>query len=78
MILPAPDPPKPDRGKEIDVTLLVDSTGKVTSVSLKPQITDRNYARKFEELMRGYSFLPARDCNGRPIAATTVVTVTVN
>ncbi|MEP6591508.1 MAG: hypothetical protein ABJC19_10020, partial [Gemmatimonadota bacterium] len=78
MVLPAPDPPKSLRGKEIEVTFSIDAAGNVVALHIRPEISDRAYGKKFEDLMRAYTFVPARDSLGRAVAATTVITVTVN
>ncbi len=41
-----------------------------------PKISDRKYSQKFDQVMRGYRFQPARDADGAPVPGVLVVTVT--
>lgn len=70
LILPPIDPPKPLRGKEFEVTFNIDALGKVIDVLVTPPITDRAFARKFDQIMRGYDWRPARDSLGRAVAGS--------
>ncbi|MEO5797914.1 MAG: hypothetical protein ABIZ70_04000 [Gemmatimonadales bacterium] len=75
LVLPALDSPKSLRGKTVEVTFTIDALGRVVDIKVDPPITDRGYAKKFDEVMRGYGFHPGTDSLGRAIAATYVVTV---
>ena len=76
MIIPPLDPPKSLRGKSIEVTFDVDADGRVSDVRVEPPITDRGFAKKFDEIMRNYRFFPARDSLGKAVAQPYVVTFT--
>lgn len=77
MILPALDAPKSLRGKTVEVNLTIDALGKVSDIKIEPPISDRGYAKKFEEVMRNYGFRPARDSLGRAVAASYIITITL-
>lgn len=77
MILPPLDKPKSVRGLTVEVTFTVDAFGTVVDLDVKPSIPDRGYAKKFEEAMRGYRFVPARDENGKAVAGAVTITVTL-
>lgn len=77
MIIPSLDAPKALRGRTVDVVFTVDAAGVVTDVEVKPPIPDRGYAKKFEETMRGYRFIPGRDENGKAVAGVVTITVTL-
>lgn len=77
LILPPLDGvPKELRGKPVDVTFYVAATGTVTDLSVAPPITNRDFAKKFDAIMRGYTFRPARDAAGNKIASVLLMTVT--
>ena len=76
MIIPPVDGvPKELRGKTVEVTFFVTAAGLVSDVKVAPPIANNGYARKFDEVMRGYTFKPARDPAGNRIAGTTTVQV---
>lgn len=75
MVPPLDGVPKSLRGKTIELTFEIDATGRVTSLDYPP-LPDRGYARKFDEVMRSYTFTPARDADGRAVAGVLTVTVT--
>lgn len=77
MIIPPIDNvPRALRGKSVDVTFHIDILGNVTALDVAPPITDRGFARKFDEAMRSYRFRPARDADNRVVAGVFVVTLT--
>ena len=51
--------------------------GRVERYEVQPVITDRDYARKFDEVIRAFRFSPARAPDGSVIAGTTRVTFTL-
>jgi hypothetical protein len=51
--------------------------GAVERYEVDPAIGDREYARKFDEVIRAFRFTPARAPDGRRIAGTTTVTFTL-
>ena len=67
--------PKQLRGHTFEVTFMVDVTGHVADLVVEPDISDRKYARRFDEVMRGYRFTPARDGDGRLVAGVRTITV---
>ena len=73
--MPPPDVPKNVRGMTIAVTFLVAVDGRVDGVRFEPILPDRGFAKKLEEVMRGYRFRPARGPDGLPVAGTTTVSV---
>ena len=73
-ILPPLDPPKSLRGKTLEVTFQIDAAGKVLDVLVTPPIADRGFAKKFDEIMRGYDWRPARDSLGKAVAGSFAVT----
>ena len=75
LILPPLDPPKSLRGKTIEVTFAVEPDGRVSSVSVRPPIAERGFAKKFDEMMRSYRFFPARDSLGKAVAGSKVGTI---
>lgn len=77
MIVPPIDHlPKDLRGKTVEVEFTVTATGVVAAVSVAPPIEDHNYARRFDEVMRGYRFTPAKDSAGNDVAGTVTIGVT--
>lgn len=77
MVIPPQDPPKALRGRDVRVTFAVDADGRVTRVSLDPDIQDREYRDRLLDAMRNYRFTPARGPDGTPVPGTYVVTVTL-
>lgn len=76
MMLPPIDSPKSVRGKEVDVTFTVSAEGRVLDILVDPPITDRNFAKKFDEVMRAYGFRPARDADGKAVQGVFKITFT--
>jgi hypothetical protein len=75
LIVPPLDHPRSLRGRTLEVIFQIDRTGRVTDIDVAPPITDRGYSRKFDEVMRGYRFKPARDPDGSPVAGVLTVEV---
>lgn len=75
LIVPPLDHPRSLRGRTLEVTFQIDRTGRVTDIAVAPPITDRGYSRKFDEVMRGYRFRPARDPDGGTVAGVLTVEV---
>ncbi len=76
IIPPIEGVPKDLRSKSVEVTFFVTAAGIVTDVHVVPTIANKDYARKFDEIMRGYTFKPARDSVGNKVAGVAHVTVT--
>lgn len=76
-IVPPLDYPKSLRGRTVEVTFRIDPSGKVSDIDVVPPLPDRGYARKFDEAMRGYRFLPARDPDGTAVVGIMTVEVTI-
>jgi protein TonB len=77
LILPPLDGvPKSLRGTSVLVTFRIDAEGRVSDLDVAPPISDRGFARKFDETMRGYRFRPARDANGVAVPGLLPLTVT--
>jgi hypothetical protein len=51
--------------------------GRVERYQVDPEISDREYARKFDEVIRAFRFIPARAPDGSRVAGTTTVTFTL-
>ena len=77
MSFPFDAPPKELRGISLNVTFWVRSDGRVERHQVEPQIRDRKYARKFDEIMREFRFTPARAPNGSRVAGTITISVTL-
>jgi outer membrane biosynthesis protein TonB len=77
LAFPFETPPKALRGASLDVTFWVKVDGRVERYEVRPAITDRDYARKFDEVIRAFRFTPARAPDGSRIAGTTRVTFTL-
>ncbi len=77
LAFPFETPPKELRGASLDVTFWVRVDGRVERYEVSPTITDRDYARKFDEVIRAFRFSPARAPDGTRIAGTTRVTFTL-
>ncbi len=77
MIIPPTNVPKELRGMPITVKFSIDSTGVVTDLVVTPPIANRGYAKRFDEAMRGYRFIPARSPTGRNVAGIFTVQVTL-
>jgi protein TonB len=77
LAFPFENPPKELRGASLDVTFWVRVDGQVERYEVEPEISDRDYARKFDEVIRAFRFTPARAPDGTRIAGTTRVTFTL-
>jgi TonB family protein len=76
-ILPPLPKPASVRGQTYRVRFWVDVSGRVTTVEVTPRIPDGEYRRKFLDLMRQYTFTPARRADGTPVRGETVVVITL-
>jgi hypothetical protein len=77
LAFPFETPPKELRGASLDVTFWVRVDGRVERYEVQPAINDRDYARKFDEVIRAFRFTPARAPDGTKVAGTTRVTFTL-
>jgi hypothetical protein len=77
LAFPFETPPKELRGASLDVTFWVRVDGRVDRYEVRPTITNRDYARKFDEVIRAFRFTPARAPDGSRVAGTTRVTFTL-
>lgn len=77
LAFPFDNPPKELRGASLAVTFWVRVDGQVERYVVDPTISDRDYARKFDEVIRAFRFTPARAPDGTRIAGTTTVTFTL-
>jgi hypothetical protein len=77
LAFPFETPPKELRGASLDVVFWVRVDGRVERYEVQPVITDRDYARKFDEVIRAFRFTPARAPDGSRIAGMTRVTFTL-
>ena len=75
LILPPFDYPKIMHGRTITVTFFVLEDGRVDHVAFAPEIPDRGYGKKLEDVMRAYRFRPARSPAGLAIPGSLNVTV---
>jgi hypothetical protein len=55
----------------------VDAAGRVTRVDVSPPIADGEYRRQFVALMYQYTFAPALQPDGTPVAGEMVLTITL-
>jgi TonB family protein len=77
LAFPFDNPPKELRGASLNVTFWVRNDGRVDRYEVVPAIADRDYARKFDEVIRAFRFTPARLPDGTKVAGTTTVTFTL-
>ena len=77
LAFPFDTPPKELRGASLAVTFWVRTDGQVERYEVDPEINDRDYARKFDEVIRAFRFTPARAPDGTRVAGTTTVTFTL-
>lgn len=77
MAFPFDTPPKELRGVSLNVTFWVRADGAVERYQVDPAIRDREYAKKFDEVMRAFRFTPARAPNGARVAGTTMISFTL-
>jgi outer membrane biosynthesis protein TonB len=77
MAFPFDNPPKELRGVSLSVTFWVGRDGRVERYQVVPEIKDRDYARKFDEVMRAFRFTPARAPDGTSVAGTTKISFTL-
>ena len=77
MAFPFDTPPKELRGVSLNVTFWVRADGRVERYQVEPPIKDREYAKKFDEVMRAFRFTPARAPNGARVAGTTRISFTL-
>ncbi|MFL5512830.1 MAG: hypothetical protein ACJ8CN_10420, partial [Gemmatimonadales bacterium] len=77
MAFPFDNPPKELRGLSLNVTFWVRPDGRVERYLVEPQIKDRDYAKKFDEVMRAFRFTPARAPDGTFIPGTARISFTL-
>jgi hypothetical protein len=77
MAFPFDNPPKELRGVSLSVTFWVRVDGRVERYQVVPEIKDREYAKKFDEVMRAFRFTPARAPDGTWVAGTTKISFTL-
>jgi len=77
LAFPFDTPPKELRGASLAVTFWVRADGQVERYVVDPAIGDRDYARKFDEVIRAFRFGPARAPDGTRVAGTTTVIFTL-
>jgi hypothetical protein len=77
MAFPFDTPPKELRGVSLNVTFWVRVDGKVERYTVEPEIKDRGYAKKFDEVMRAFRFTPARAPDGTRVPGTTRISFTL-
>ena len=77
MAFPFDNPPKELRGTSLNVTFWVRNDGRVERYVVEPAIKDRDYARKFDEVMRAFRFTPAQAADGTRIPGTTRISFTL-
>ena len=77
MAFPFDTPPKELRGVSLNVTFWVQTDGKVERYTVEPEIKDREYAKKFDEVMRAFRFTPARAPDGTRVPGTTRISFTL-
>ena len=77
MAFPFDTPPKELRGVSLNVTFWVQVDGKVERYMVEPEIKDREYAKKFDEVMRAFRFTPARAPDGTRVPGTTRISFTL-
>jgi hypothetical protein len=77
MAFPFDNPPKELRGMSLNVTFWVRVDGKVDRYLVEPEIKDRDYAKKFDEVMRAFRFTPAQAPDGTRIPGTTRISFTL-
>jgi hypothetical protein len=77
MAFPFDKPPKELRGVSLNVTFWVRVDGAVERYVVDPEIKDRDYAKKFDEVMRAFRFTPARAPDGTRVAGTTRISFTL-
>ena len=77
MAFPFDTPPKELRGMSLSVTFWVRVDGRVERYEVEPAIKDRDYAKKFDEVMRAFRFTPARAPDGTRVAGTTKISFTL-
>jgi hypothetical protein len=77
MAFPFDNPPKELRGVSLSVTFWVGMDGRVEHYQVVPEIKDRDYAKKFDEVMRAFRFTPARAPDGSSVAGTTKISFTL-
>lgn len=77
MAFPFDTPPKELRGLSLSVTFWVRIDGRVERYTVDPQIKDRDYAKKFDEVMRAFRFTPAQTADGTRVPGTTRISFTL-
>lgn len=77
LAFPFDEPPKKLRGASLEVTFWVRTDGRVERYEVNPEISDRDYAKRFDEVIRSFRFTPARAPDGTRVPGTTTVTFTL-
>lgn len=77
MAFPFDNPPKELRGTSLNVTFWVRNDGRVERYVVEPAIKNRDYAKKFDEVMRAFRFTPAQAADGTRIPGTTRISFTL-
>ena len=66
LAFPFDTPPKELRGASLAVTFWVRVDGRVERYEVDPEIGDRDYARKFDEVIRAFRFTPGPRAGRQP------------
>ncbi|HEY3934270.1 MAG TPA: energy transducer TonB [Gemmatimonadales bacterium] len=74
---PFDNTPKQLRRRPIDVTFTVSAEGQVSDLVIAPPIENKDFSRRFDDIMRKYRFKPARDATGKAVADTVTITFTL-
>jgi TonB family protein len=77
MAFPFDNPPKELRGVSLNVTFWVRADGRVQRYQVQPEIKDREYAKKFDQVVRDFRFKPARAADGTRVAGTITISFTL-
>jgi len=77
LILTPPDPPSSVRGHTYTARFEISERGDVMRVSLSPMPADRQYAATMLDRLRHYTFSPARTLDGRAVASTWEIRLTI-
>ena len=68
--------PKELRNKSFEITFFIAASGVVSDLKVVPAITNKDFAKKFDQIMRAYTFRPGQDSLGNKVAGVFVYTVT--
>ena len=65
------------QGVEFELTFYVDENGRVTDVEVFPEVPNRDYRKRWMDVLKRYRFRPAVRADGARVPGKAILTVTL-